>query len=345
MSSIRKIAKQAGVSPATASRALKLHPDVSPETRRRVVQAANSVGYTTHTPGPSDSAVGVWVDSHRHLALYDCLWLNGVRRALHEAKLDVRFVDATRDKAADESYTAFFRRRGVKAVVMPPGSNERRVCESVVEEGFPSIVIGEHFGESPLHYACCDSSDASRRAVQHLIELGHRRIAIALPPFSDHDHEARYRGYAAGLEANGLPMDESLVVRVSPALEGGYAALNDLLSRREPPTAIFFADPYPAIGALARAGQIGLSVPGQLSIVGVDDGRMRRQVFPMLTAVVQPTDELGYVAGRALIELLNGGADGYFREVLPATLEINQTSGTPHGTAVRVQPNGALLAG
>lgn len=344
MSSIREIAKQTGVSPATVSRALKLHPDISPETRQRVVSAANAAGYAVPSAASIDCGVGLVVSSHRALSLYDCLLLNGIRRGLQAGKLDVQFVDLGRDKAADESYTAFFQQRGVRGVITLPGSNDPRACAAIAEEGFPHVAIGERFDPPGLNYVCCDFVDASARAVEHLLDLGHTRIGLAMPPSADHDHRERQAGYEQAHAAHGVELDPSLVVHVDPALEGGGAAINQFLSQRNPPTAIYFADPYPAIGALARAREAGLSVPGALSIVGCDDGRMRRQVYPLLTAVVQPTEDLGHAAGQWLVSRLAGWSDDQLRRSIPATLEINQTSGRPEGSPIRMQPNGSQLA-
>ncbi|MEZ6193424.1 MAG: LacI family DNA-binding transcriptional regulator [Phycisphaerales bacterium] len=290
MASVREIAKKAGVSAATVSRALNSHPGISAETRRRVALAANAAGYAMPAPAQARCCVGLLVDTHRALTLYDCLLLNGIRRGLHAARLDVQFVDVTRDITADETFTAFFQSRGLRGVIIPPGSNNHRLSLAVAQEGFPSVSIAERFDEPNVSYVCCGTVEASERAIDHLIELGHKRIGLALPPFSDHDHRDRYEGYCRSLKSHGIELDESLVVRIDPMLEGGAAALNELMSKRQPPTAIFFADPYPAIGAISRArgGAVGA---GRLSIIG-DDGRMRRQVSPMLSAVCQPTEEL-----------------------------------------------------
>lgn len=344
MSSIREIAKQTGFSPTTVSRALKLHPDISAETRQRVVSAANAAGYAVPSSARTDQGVGLMVASHHALSFYDCLLLNGIRRGLQASKLDVQFIDAGRDKAADQSYTAFFQQRGIWGVITLPGSNDPRVCGEITREGFPHIAIGARFDEPDLNYVCCDFVDASTRAVEHLLDLGHTRIGLAIPPTADHDHHDRQEGYRRAHESRGVTPDPAHLIHVDPMLESGGAAINQFLSQRTPPTAIYFADPYPAIGALARAREMGLSVPGALSIVGCDDGRMRRQVYPLLTAVVQPTEELGHAAGQWMAARLAGWSDEVSRRSLLATLEINQTSGRPEGAPVRMQPDGSLLA-
>lgn len=343
MASVREIAKKAGVSAATVSRALNSHPGISAETKRRVALAANAAGYAVPAPAQIRCCIGLVVDNHRSLTLYDCLLLNGIRRGLHAARLDVQFVDVTRDITADESYTSFFQSRGLRGVIVPPGSNNRRLCLAIADEGFPSVTIAERFDEPGINYVCCGTSEASERAVDHLIELGHLRIGLALPPFSDHDHQDRHNGYCRSLASHGIELDEALIVRVDPTPEGGAAALNELMSKRQPPTAIFFADPYPAIGALSRAHATGLDVPGQLSVIGFDDGRMRRQANPMLSAVCQPTEELGYEAGRWIVGAIDGWNKEPLRATLPATLEINHTSGFPNGAPVRIQPDGTPL--
>ena len=221
MASVREIAKQAGVSAATVSRALNSQPGISAETRRRVALAANAAGYAMPAPAQIRSCVGLIVDNHRALSLYDCLLINGIRRGLHSARLDVQFVDATRDISADDSYTTFFQSRGLRGVIIPPGVNNRQLCKLIAEEGFPCVTIAERFDEADINYVCCGTADASERAVDHLIELGHKRIGLALPPFSDHDHQDRHEGYCRSLKNHGIERDESLIVRVDPTPEGG----------------------------------------------------------------------------------------------------------------------------
>ena len=343
MASVRDIAKRAGVSAATVSRALNSHPGISAETRRRVALAANEAGYAVPNSAQGRCCIGMMVDSRRDLTLYDCLLLNGIRRGLHTSKLDLQFIDVTRDKTDEGTYTAFFHSRGVRGVVIPPGSSNLRLCQAISEEGFPSVTIAERFDEPGINYVCCDTSVASERAIDHLIELGHQRIGLALPPFDDHDHEDRFAGYRRSLEHHGIDFDDSLVVRVDPTREGGRAAINELMSKRQPPTAVFFADPYPAVGALSQAHLANIAVPEQLSVIGFDDGRMRRQVNPMLSAVCQPTEELGYEAGHWIVGVIGGWVNEPIQKALPATLEINQTSAAPTGKPVRVQPGGIPL--
>ncbi len=343
MPSVRDIAKKTGVSAATVSRALKSHPGISADTRRRVLRAANQAGYVA-TAGPrADVCIGYVTAAGAPLSLYDCLLINGIREGLELAKLDLQLVNVQRDKTPEETYTDFFTRRGLRGVVMQAYTAYREVCEQVAAEGFASVMIADDFDSPRVSFVCCDSTQQSQRAVEHLIHLGHERIALALPRHEDHDHSNRRDGYARALEANGVPLRDELIVQTQPTREGGEHAFNELLSRREPPTAIYFTDPFPAVGALCRAHAVGVSVPEQLSIVGFDDGNMRRQVHPLLTAVCQPTEELGLEAGRWLGRRVRGEALPPLRRVLQPTLEINQTTAVPPARPVRIQPGGAPM--
>jgi DNA-binding LacI/PurR family transcriptional regulator len=345
MSSVREIAKQVGVSAATVSRALRGHPDISSVTRRKIVSAANRVGYTGGRSGTSQVLVLGYVSTSSSpvLSLYDCMLLSGVRRALTGSGCEVQLIDLHRDKPGDETYSEFFTRRGVRGVVVQSDTGHRDLCRAISEEGFPCVVLAEEFDEPEISFVCCDARSEIAQMVDHLVQLGHERIGLAVPEHEDHDHVNRAEGYREGLRRHGLEPDASLVVRIPSSREGGGNAINELMSRREPPTAMFVTDPFPSIGALCRMHEVGLSVPGDLSLVGFDDGQMRRQVYPLLTAVCQPTEQLGLVAAQWLLRRVNGEADEPIRRVLPATFEVNQTTAVPPGRVVRIQPDGRPL--
>ncbi|WP_428388352.1 LacI family DNA-binding transcriptional regulator [Mucisphaera sp.] len=354
MASVREIAKQVGVSAATVSRALRGHPDISTGTRQRIVMAANKAGYASPRMGAMDSEPGVAIGyvsttPSPVLSLYDCMLLNGTRRGLRGVQgltgtgLDVQFVDLHRDKPVSESYTAFFTRRRLQGVVVQVDADHRGICRAITDEGYPCVALAEEFPEPDVSYVCCDASREIGMMMDHLIQLGHERIGLAVQRPDDHDHHNRISGYEQALREHGIEPDPSLIVRIAPSREGGGHAINELMSRREPPTAVFVADPFPAIGALCRAHEIGLEVPGQLSIVGFDDGQMRRQVYPLLTAVCQPTEEIGSLAAQWLSKRILGEVQEPLRRVLPASFEVNQTTASPPAKPVRIEPSGQRM--
>jgi len=204
-------------------------------------------------------------------------------------------------------------------------------------------VVAERFDGTDINYICCDSSDESRLAIDHLIHLGHRRIALAIHRRADRDHLDRRLGYESALLASDIPVDEHLIVPIVPNLEGGANAFNQLMSLREPPTAIYFTDPLSSIGAMCRAQEVGLKVPDQLSIIGFDDGDIRQRIHPILTAVCQDTRELGIEAAISIQKIISGTAQTPVQKMLRASLEINRTTAVPPSSIIRIQPDGTFM--
>lgn len=346
MSSVREIAKQVGVSAATVSRALRGHPDISSSTRQRVVDAANRAGYRAAHSTPLDTNTIGFVSTAPSptLSLYDCMLLNGTRRGLAGSGLEVQLVDLPHNKAARESYTDFFTRRGLSGVVVQVDTQHRDICLDIAREGFPCVALAEEFSEPDVSFVCCNADQEITQMVDHLVQMGHQHIGLVIPEHDDHDHDHRAQSFRDGLRRAGLDPDDSLVARIENSREGGGHAIHELMSRREPPTAIFITDPYPTIGALCRAHEVGIQIPNQLSLVGFDDGLMRRQVYPLLTAICQPTEQIGFLAGQWLGKRIHGQRSDPLQRVLPATFEVNQTTGAPPDAAVRVQPDGTRFA-
>ncbi len=344
MASVREIARKTGLSAATVSRALKSHPDVSESTRSRVHDEAKRSGYVPVMERKLGTSVGYAVPGDSQLWEYDWMLLGGVMEGLRQSGLDLKIVDLQRGKSHDESYDQFFARRGLRGVVVRSAFQQHAACEEILASNFPSVVVAERFeNRSDVNYVFCDSGSETANAVNHLIELGHRRMAMVVHRRVDSDHQDRQRGFTEACEARDIPVDDRMVIRIDANVDGGKTALNRLMSLAMPPTAIVFADPLTATGALLRAQEVGLKIPEDLSIVGFDDGIQRFKVHPTLTAVCQDTHEIGLEAGIWLGRKISGLDVGPLQKVLHATLEINQTTGVPPGEAVRIQPNGNAI--
>lgn len=340
MASAREIARETGVSVATVSRALNSQPGVSVRTRQRVMKAANMVGYQGTASRRSAVGVGFALLGDMKMWEYDLMLLDGMRRGLNDSKLDVQVIDIQRDKSDDESYTEFFVGRGLRGVVLRTSSEHKKTCEEIATEGFPSIVLAERFDSAHISFVSCDSTSATQRGVEHLIQLGHQRIAMVTNRRDDRDHADRLNGYRRALENNDIPFDDELIIRIVSSLEGGMNSLNELMSRRTPPTAICFADPHSSVGAMCRANEIGLKLPEQLSILGFDDGNLRNMVCPVMSAVYQDTREIGFEAARWLGGRILGQNQTPLQRVIQASLMINQTTGSPPSEPTQLQPNG-----
>jgi DNA-binding LacI/PurR family transcriptional regulator len=349
---IRGIADALGLSPATVSRSLNNSPEVREAVRTRVLTEANRRGYTLPKRGPKTARIGLAffnATAGPRFSGYDAVIWGGVTRAAMALNYEVTVVN-TLDRHSDESFSAFAARKGVEGLVLRVDEETRHLCQEVAEAGVPHIVIADRFENERINYICCNSLAASRSAVEHLLHLGHKRIAVCHSHVLDTDHCDRINGYKAALEAARIEIDPSLMISVSTEIGAGIAALNRLLSLPEPPTAIFFTDPAVTIGALRRALEVGIQVPDELSVIGVDDERLRKMTHPVFTAVCQDAAELGNQASRWLCrQLQQSGPRRRTPETcrleIDAYLEINQTTAPRPAEPVRITPTGRRLEG
>jgi len=303
MSGIADVARMAGVSKSTASRALTGSGYTSEETRRRVLAAADALGYVAST-----SAVSLATGRTQNVGVvmpYVTRWffaevLEGIQDALLARDLDLTLYDArpgTPGRARIfEQFLARKRFDGLIAVGLEPGDHELqrllaidRPVVSIVGEGSETSVIE------------VDDDDAARRATEHLIALGHRRIAFLGGGVGSHWAQVdrrRLRGYGDSMTEAGLAPDIQHVH--SPVtLPGGYAAAVDLLGDgRTRPTAIVAVCDEVAIGAIIAARRLGIRVPTDLSVVGIDDHEFA-EMFSLTTLRQVPREQ-----GAAAVDLL-----------------------------------------
>ncbi len=330
MSSVRRIAQEAGVSITTVSRALNNDPAVNSQTRRRILSVANNFGYVATMGRRVTTNVALTYTGPQSLStVYDSAVLDGVIRGLEEHRFDCVILNLQRDKNADETYTQFFMRKGVRGVILRTTEHTRHVCEAIAAEDFPCVVISERFDSSEVSYVDCDSKTDSARAVEYLLALGHRRIAFAMNVVPDRDHLDRFEGYRSALAKAGLSIDENLVLRHAANLAGGATVMNVLASRKSRPTALYCADPMLAVGAINKAQELGIRVPQEISIVGFDDAQVRHSVYPVMTAVCQDAAQLGFEASLHLTRLLTGAAKGVLQKTVSTFFEVNQSTGPP----------------
>ncbi len=348
--SVRAIASTLGVSPATVSRSLNNSPDVSETVRARVIAEARRVGYELPRRGAKTGRIGIIFfndSSGPKFSGYDATIWGGVTRAAMALKFDVCVVDPL-DRRQGESFGAFAQRKGIEGLVVRVDEETRHVCTSIAVDGVPHVVIADRFDDEAVNYVCCNSSRPSRAAVEHLLHLGHRRIAVCHNTVLDTDHRDRIEAYRGALAEADIAVDPDLIVALNADIGAGAAAFNRLMSLPQPPTAMFLTDPALTVGALRRALEVGIRVPDELSIVGVDDERLRKMTHPVFTAVCQNAAELGHQAGRWLCRQLSE-QDGRelrgnsLRMEIEAFLEINQTTAPPPAEPVRVTPTGQRI--
>ncbi|SEQ64103.1 LacI family DNA-binding transcriptional regulator [Microlunatus flavus] len=296
------VAAEAGVSLATVSKVLNDRVDVSAGTRARVRRLLDAHGYV---PTVHRNARGRWLVSLVLPAL-DSPYALEILRGVTASPLDV-VVCSLSDGAGPTSWTdqVLGSGRAGALVVVPELTDPERT--RLAGARTPCVVIDP---TGPLD-GVLPSVGATNRAgglaaTRHLLDLGHRRIAVIGGPRQVLCSRARIEGYRAALESRGLAVDPDLVRPGDFHHAGGFAQTQALLRLPDPPTAVFAGSDEQALGVVDAARHAGLRVPDDLSVVGFDDLPVARWSSPPLTTVRQPLAEMGRTAAEMLLALLEG---------------------------------------
>ena len=346
MPTIRQVAENAGVSIATVSRVINNSSVVTEEIREKVLDAVNRCGYVPSVSRRTTSFLAlVYACPFSLGSPYDSALVEGMVQAMDKTELDLVVLNPVRDKRPEETYTQFFLRKGVRGAILRTTVEGRPICEQIAEEKFPAIVVGDHFEHPTLPFVYADSTDSSRQAIEHLITLGHRRIAIASNEHEDGDHVDRFTAYSKTLSANGIEVDPTLVFRVPARRPCGAQLLRNMMSTPTPPTAVYVTDPPVAVGLINESRNMGMEIPNDLSVVGFDDRDARNYVYPLMTAVCQDARQLGYDAFSELARAVEAGNGDMPKDCISTSwLEINNSTGQPPNQTSRVLPDGTRVA-
>jgi LacI family transcriptional regulator len=305
---IREVANLAGVSTATVSRVINGRAEVSEKARTAVMSVVREHGYSTNRTaralsGGRTGLVGVMSPVVHHS--YFSVILDGAGEALYEH--DMRMVLCPTHHEHEREVTLLERlMHGTTdgaVLILPEESGEE--LSALHEHGYRFVIIDPHksLDERVPTVSAAHTSGASE-AVEHLLGLGHRRIAAITGPRGWIATEERLRGYRAALAAVGVMPDPGLEVESDFSDRGGVQATEALLELPDPPTAIFAFNDMLAIGAMQAARARGIRIPQDLSVVGFDDTFEASIVTPTLTTVRQPLAEMGRMAVALLVRLL-----------------------------------------
>ncbi len=304
------VAEAAGVSYATVSRVVNNKSNVAPETRDRVLAMMQEMGYQANLHarrlvGGRSNVVGMLV--HGFSSQYLSEIFSGVQDVLSATDFDLMLY-TTRRRTSDALRSVDMLSGGLAEgllIVLP--HHPERYVSSLRERGYPYILI-DHKGASKDDVSVVAANwQGGYDAVQYLIQLGHRRIAIITGNMEMDSASDRLEGYRAALQQAGIPHDPNLVYLGDYSETSGLEGLLALLSLPNPPTAVFASNDMMALGALEAARMRNIAVPSQLSIVGFDDIPMASLSYPRLTTVRQPLAEMGRVATRMILRRLNWG--------------------------------------
>lgn len=328
------IAREAGVSQSTVSRALRGDPRVAPETLDRVRDVATRLRYAPNAAARSlitdqTHTVAVIVSEIKNPfypalldALHDELSLSGYRTVVLNERSDTH----TSERPAPE-----IRRGAVDGVVcvsLPLSTKLPRMLEA---HGMPVVLLNRLIDDPSPDRVVSDNVAGAGLAADELLALGHRRIGTIAGPPSASTGRDRLHGFRTALERAGHPLDERFHRTSDYSHQGGYQWGMDLLRGDERPTAVFCANDVVAFGLLDAAKRLGLSVPGDLSVIGYDDIEMAGWDVFGLTTVRQPLEPMAKSAARLLLERIEDPTLPPRAQIFPVGLVRRSTTGPAPG--------------
>jgi DNA-binding LacI/PurR family transcriptional regulator len=323
---IAYIAESAGVSVPTVSKVINGRTGVSADTRARVEELVNRYGY--RKPAGTSRSNLVELVFRELESMWAVEIIRGVERAARQHRVGVMVSEfGLHDTTAPAWNDTLARRPDCVLSVAQLSAAER---EQLTAMGIPFVVF-DPTTELPddVPFVGATNWAGGRAATRHLIELGHRRIAM----ISGSDRilccRARLDGYHAALEAAGLPTDPALVVRAELTREDGRAAAATLLAGPDRPSAIFTANDLQALGVYLAAREAGLRIPEDLSVVGFDDLPVVAWVDPPLTTVHQPLTEMAIAATELALALGRGEPAPQVGLEIGTTLTVRASTGPP----------------
>ncbi|MEV4757126.1 LacI family DNA-binding transcriptional regulator [Micromonospora sp. NPDC049559] len=326
-----EIARLAGVSAPTVSRVLNGQSGVALATRQRVEAVLREHGY--RRPAGSSSIAVLELVFHALESPWALEIIRGVERVARENDLAVVLTEMQGRLTPGRAWTEQVLTRRPAGVIAVFSELTVAQQSQLATRSVPLVVL-DPTGE-PLHRTPSVGAtnwNGGLAATRHLLDLGHRRIAMLSGPVQWPCCRARLDGYRAAMDAAGVPVEPDLVRISTLYVEGGLADGAALLRLPEPPTAVFTANDLQALGVYEAARRAGVRVPEELSVVGFDDLAFTRWSGPPMTTVRQPLEQMGATAARMIVELAAGRALEQHRVELATRLVVRESTAPPHGS-------------
>jgi LacI family transcriptional regulator, xylobiose transport system transcriptional regulator len=322
------IAQLAGVSKPTVSRVLNGRSGVASETRRQVEALLQEHGY--RRPGmmaPAASVEVVFFGLESHLAISV---MRGVESVVRQQDFVVGFTEVSGLAATERPWAESLLARRPVGVIAAHSYHTPWEQALLIASGIPMVAL-DPSGIPPESVPSVGAANwnGGVAAARHLLELGHRRIAVIGGPATSLVARARQEACRAAMDAAGVPLDERLVHNGEFFFEDGLAIGRDLLAGPGRPTAVVCGNDLQALGVYEAARQAGLGIPGDLSVVGFDDLDCTHWCGPPLTTVRQPFDEMGAAAARLVLAFAGGEVPRQTRIELPTTLMVRGSTAPP----------------
>jgi LacI family transcriptional regulator len=333
---LEEVARLAGVSRSTVSRVINNHPNVRTEKRERVWQVIRKSGYQPHAVARSlvtnrTQIVGMVIPEAVTRLFTDPFFpilLRGATDACNAHRYQLMLSLFAASANQQEMYQNLLGNGYLDGVIVASASLDDPLISNLVHDRVPFVSVGRHPNRQ-VHFVDVDNFGGARMAVEHLIRLGHQRIATITGPLDMAHGQDRLEGYHQALATHRIPVEEDLIVEGDFTESSGMASMQRLLPAD--PTAVFVASDTMAVGALKALRQAGREVPQEIALVSFDDIPIASAIEPGLTTVRQPIERMGSMAVEVLLSLVESSPEEeapVHRIVLPTELVVRASCGS-----------------
>lgn len=302
---IQRVADRAGVSIATVSRVFANPQMVSDTLRERVLEAARALSYR-----PSRAARTLRVGTSQTVGVvipdlenpFFTAVVRGIELVLQPAGYTLLLSNSDEDTARERSILETLRAEGVAGIIFVPINNARDAYREVLAPPLHVVAVDRSATSLRPDLVTVDNVEGTRVGVEHLLALGHRDVALLGGPSRHSTAKERERGYQEALRAAGRLVRPELVHHGDFREGGGYEGMKALMALPRRPTAVFVANNLMTLGALRALHQAGIRIPDEVAVVGFDDMPWATSLNPPLTAISQPSQEIGSSAAELLLD-------------------------------------------
>jgi LacI family transcriptional regulator, galactose operon repressor len=331
---IKQVADHLGVAQSSVSRALNDHPDVSEEMKQRVRLATEELGYEPDYMAQSlrrgaTKTVGFVLRDISNPLFADLVI--GASIVLNSAGYSLLLMNSDQDPEQDVGHIKLFRQRRVDGLILSLQSETQPgLIQLAANLDFPIVLVDRELPGVAASSVVVDNYTGMERAVQHLISLGHRRIALVSGSEDILTTRERLRGYRAAMQANGLPEEADLLRLRSYDQQWGYEQSLNLLTQAAPPTAIIAGGIRLLVGTLSACREASVRVGHDVSIVGCDEAELMSYLDPAISVILRHPRTMGKLAAELLLERLE--PDAQPRSVMVPTEYVPRASTMPPST-------------
>jgi len=325
---IKDVAELAGVHPSTVSRVINNDSRISEKTKEKVILIINKLGYT-----PNAIARGLKTKRTYTLGIlipditnpFFAEIARGVEDAANKKNFNVILCNTDGKLKKENTYLQILRGKRVDGLILGTAHIKDKSILELERKKFPYILVCRGIKELGKNCVIVDDVEGGIMATEYLIKLGHRRIAHITGPLKTRSALNRLKGYKLALKKYEIEYREELVGEGDFRIKGGYQVMKRFLKLAEPPTAIFAANDLLALGAMQAIQKKKYHVPKDFSIIGFDDIKLASFVHPALTTIRQPMLEMGALAVKMLLKIIEEGEFNQRKIVLKPKLIIRES--------------------